>query len=791
MKSTPEYTEQTERDNHHQGSAREMTAASDRPELPHSIPPLPRIRCIPWFIPFKAVLLCMLWAVVSIHATAAESISVLLQKGIYAEETEGNLDAAIKIYEEIASESEANRALVAQAQYRLGRCQVKKGHGSAAAEAFRKILERFPDQSELVRLTHAQLAELGRPVSSTVVRQVWAPAMDTEGSVTGDGTLLSFVDWDTGDVAVRNLKTGENRRLTNKGSWNDSDEFAMYPIISRDGAQVAYCWYNKEELFDLRVVSVAKPTVRVVSKQSHVWCNPEDWSPDGKHFVAQIQDKETHFTRLALFSLEEDEERELKSFGFLAPSNVRFSPDGKFVAYGRRSNPEIPENDIYLLDVASGEETPLIQHPSNDKFMGWTQDGKALLFASDRSGSTDLWSASIANGRVDGEPTLLRPNLGEVYPIAILSDGRFFYGVSKGGSAFYRAKVDFDSGRTVKAPERIPLQSSGIATGTVVSPDGHKLLFASRQRNRSMMSVLNLETFQRNDLFGIWRYYWSNAPQWLGGDGRNGLFRGHRADGSKELVLFDTETGKTTPLSADVDGPEVSWNGGSAKEDQLLYVRWDSEKNAFFAVQRDLKTGAEVAKLMRNETDFSVSYAFDANAVGGTIGYSRTPNDPSDDNLATVERFEFETGKTESLLSLPYKFDRRTYPENPGRMVVLTTDKTGVPTVRLMELENGQGHERYSVQLPQGARVAWWGPQGRHLLYIKRPSSNKNNALTELWSVVTETGELRKTELAMPRILSATFHQKSDQLFVFAADPVLREVWVMENFLPTTVSTAK
>ena len=27
-----------------------------------------------------------------------------------------------------------------------------------------KILERFPDQSELVRLTHAQLAELGRPV---------------------------------------------------------------------------------------------------------------------------------------------------------------------------------------------------------------------------------------------------------------------------------------------------------------------------------------------------------------------------------------------------------------------------------------------------------------------------------------------------------------------------------------------------------------------------------------------------------------------------------------------------
>ncbi len=88
-----------------------------------------------------------------VSASAADSPSDLLEKGIYTEETVGDLDKAIEIYEEIISQAEANRKFVSQAQLRLGKCLLKQGKKKEAEEAFRKLVDRFkdsPDQKELV-----------------------------------------------------------------------------------------------------------------------------------------------------------------------------------------------------------------------------------------------------------------------------------------------------------------------------------------------------------------------------------------------------------------------------------------------------------------------------------------------------------------------------------------------------------------------------------------------------------------------------------------------------------------
>ncbi|PHR96098.1 MAG: hypothetical protein COA78_29140 [Blastopirellula sp.] len=84
--------------------------------------------------------------------SAVDTPSNLLEKGIYTEETVGDLDKAIKIYEQIISQSKANRKFVAQAQLRLGKCLVKQGKKKEAEKVFRKLVSQFKDSPGQKRL---------------------------------------------------------------------------------------------------------------------------------------------------------------------------------------------------------------------------------------------------------------------------------------------------------------------------------------------------------------------------------------------------------------------------------------------------------------------------------------------------------------------------------------------------------------------------------------------------------------------------------------------------------------
>ena len=77
-------------------------------------------------------------------------VSELLEKGIYSEESKGDLDGALKLYEQVVSESKTGQGMGAQAQYRLGVCYYKKKDYSRATEAFEKLLKDYPDQKDWV-----------------------------------------------------------------------------------------------------------------------------------------------------------------------------------------------------------------------------------------------------------------------------------------------------------------------------------------------------------------------------------------------------------------------------------------------------------------------------------------------------------------------------------------------------------------------------------------------------------------------------------------------------------------
>ncbi len=96
-------------------------------------------------------------------AVYAKSASVLLQEGMYAEQTKGDLEAAIKIYEQIIADSSAERPHIAQAMYHLGMCYMKKKDENNARLTFENLVSQFPDQTKIIEEVQPLLEKLGGP----------------------------------------------------------------------------------------------------------------------------------------------------------------------------------------------------------------------------------------------------------------------------------------------------------------------------------------------------------------------------------------------------------------------------------------------------------------------------------------------------------------------------------------------------------------------------------------------------------------------------------------------------
>src|SRR6185436_8474498 len=96
----------------------------------------------------------------SAQAAYGASAAELLEKGIYTEETKGELSAASQIYQQIVDNPRADRSLVAQAQLRLGLCELKQGHKPQAISALERLTQDFPDKDKLLALVEPHMPQL-------------------------------------------------------------------------------------------------------------------------------------------------------------------------------------------------------------------------------------------------------------------------------------------------------------------------------------------------------------------------------------------------------------------------------------------------------------------------------------------------------------------------------------------------------------------------------------------------------------------------------------------------------
>jgi hypothetical protein len=110
---------------------------------------------------FKSIKIILLLAVVLIASAAlAKSASELLQEGLYAEEVDGDLDAAIRIYAQIIKDGSGQKSHIAQAMYRQGMCYMKKQQEQQAKLVFEELLANYSDQTNIISKVKPLLQEL-------------------------------------------------------------------------------------------------------------------------------------------------------------------------------------------------------------------------------------------------------------------------------------------------------------------------------------------------------------------------------------------------------------------------------------------------------------------------------------------------------------------------------------------------------------------------------------------------------------------------------------------------------
>jgi Tol biopolymer transport system component len=604
-----------------------------------------------------------------------------------------------------------------------------------------------------------------QPLDGIVNRQVWAgPGVDAMGGLSPDGRYLSFVDWGTCDLAVRDLSTGENRHLTDQGSLG-CDEFAEYSVVSPDGKLVAYAWYNKEGAYELRVVGLDGSGRRVLLPgRTEDWLCPVDWSPDGSRILVNLLrnafSEEPSVSESVFVSLKDGSVRAIKSPALPAGSGSwtwleRLSPDGRYVVYDGAAREGSEQSDIFLLDLDEGRESPLVQHPAVDGGAVWTPDGKKILFVSDRTGGMGFWSIDVADGRARGRPRLVKADIGQFdRTIALTHDGSLYYAVNAGMRDVYIADLDPETGRVEGTPKPLASRHVGANMWPSWSPDG-KYLAYSRERGAR-----------------------ANGP------------------GSLSIVIRSVKTGEEREIPAPPRQLHpVRWfpDGRS-----LLATSWDATRKSVDDYRIDVRTGE--ARLLRRGKGGGPFGPYvnplwpDLSPDGRTIFLSQRERAGAEIVSTRVLAYDIETAQEKEVLRLGEgRFVSSVFVSPDGRQLAFAeVDEAGSSTVNVMPVGGGDVREVLRVELP--ARVVGpsglaWTPDGRHLLvsvsrkYTGDPTAG---AVTELLRVPIAGGKAQKVGLAMVRIGLGGVHPDGRRIVFDSGQPreSAQEVWVMENILP-------
>jgi len=656
--------------------------------------------------------------------------SVSLTAAIYEEEVTGNLDKAVSLYLDILKKYPADRQVAAKTLYRLGLVNEKMGQ-KKANEYFRRLVNTYPDQTEMVALAKAKLTALGGSgdigKTEVAMRLIWDANNNQPIGISPDGKYAIFMSSEDYNIWLRDLQSGEQKRVTLDASRLNWKFPTGMVAISPNGKLIAYGWIDGSSN-ELRLSALDGSSMKILKTSiDKRYIYSVAWMPDNKHILAVTYDNNDKNYRRHIISLSDGVIRDIGQPDQVYKSWSCPTPDGRHVIY-------IQEGDICIWNTSTEKDSVLIHNPAYNSALGWTPDGSRMIFTSNRSGTRDLYAVRIKNGGLDGEPELLRSDIG-TKTLFLTSDGRLFRFENTGTTRSYIANVDPKTGKLAGTSTLVDANYPD-AESAAWSADGKELYYliwkgASDNQKQVLMikSEVTGETREVPENQAL--SYYSNPV--LSPDGSKFMVIGASKSDGYGLFAVDSKSGDVSqlakiPITNSPVDPAQNWS----PDGSMIYYKLRSleNNNLFFIRRKEIASG--------DEKDF-------------------------------IREIGFHTMKMKIS-------------SNGNQMLYCRTDKPNKSLlIGILDLQTN--NEAVIVKIPDGPYSSpilfpSWSTDGKNVLVsiIVKESS-------ELWRYPITGGDGEKLNTFNGTCLVFVLHPDGKRM-LYSQTLTNYELWVLENLLP-------